>query len=334
VAIGLPLLLLGLTASASAGLGQERTRPASGPEAPAAPAADRLARYEYAQVHMGVKTRLVVYAPDERTAADACRAAYARVAALEDVFSDYRPDSELTRLCAAPAGKPVKVSEDLFVVLERAQELAEATDGAFDVTVGPYVRLWREARKVGKLPPADALAEAKARVGWRHVRLDPAARTVTLAVAGMRLDLGGIAKGYAGDAAIAVLRERGVPRALFEAGGDIVAGEPPPGTDGWTVAAIDPDAPAGTRERKLTNAAMSTSGDTEQYVEIDGRRYSHVVDPRTGLGVTTRAMATVVAPTGFTTDPLATAACVLDRPAAERLVARYGATLYLRQSAD
>src|SRR5262249_54467100 len=153
------------------------------------------------------------------TADKAARAAYARAAELNDVMSDYKATSELMRLCSKAGGEPVKVSDDLFVVLERAQEVARRSGGAFDVTCGPVVRLWRLARRTGKMPDADDLAKAKAVVGHDKVTLDPKARTVRLAKAGMKLDLGGIAKGYAADQMLAALGKNGVTRALVAAGG-------------------------------------------------------------------------------------------------------------------
>lgn len=298
----------------------------------AAPRRDRPPeRYEFAQLHMGVKVRLVVYARDEPAATRACRAAFARFAELEQILSDYRPDSELMRLCARAGGEPVRVSRDLYTVLSHAMALARRSEGAFDPTVGPVVALWRTARKAGRLPPDDALRQARALVGWRHLRLEAAPRTARLALPGMRLDLGGIAKGFAADAALAALKQHGVSRALIEAGGDIVVGDAPPGQEGWRieVPGIGPDGAA--RTLVVANQAVSTSGDTEQFVEIDGRRYSHVVDPRTGLGLTTRVAATVVARRGLLADGLSTTACVLGPEKGPALVASYpGAVVYLR----
>jgi len=279
---------------------------------------------------MGVQVRLVVYASSKPAAQAACEAAFARVAELEDVFSDYRPTSELMRLCARAGGPPVRVSDELMFVLQRAQELSKRSDGAFDVTVGPYVQLWREARKTKQMPSPEALAAARDKVGWRLVRIHPDRKTVRLAVPGMKLDLGGIAKGYAGDEAMRVLRANGIDSALFEAGGDIVVGEPPPGERGWK---IELPENAATEQRSLTlsNAAVSTSGDTEQFVEIDGKRYSHVVDPRTGIGLTDRVAATVMAKDGITSDSLSTAACVMGPEKGRQLVEGYGAKAYIKK---
>jgi thiamine biosynthesis lipoprotein len=291
--------------------------------------APALKRFHYAQIKMGVQARLVVYAPDEATAERACTAAYQRVSALEDSMSDYRPRSELLQLCARAGSGPVKVSEELFYVLKKARELSEKTDGAFDVTVGPLVQLWRAARKTGKLPSAAALEQAKQLVGWRTLVLDERSGTVNLTKPGMRLDLGGIAKGYAGDQVLAVLKSFGITRALFEAGGDIVVGDPPPGKTGWP---IDVENPIGSAGRlKLANCAISTSGDTVQFVEIGGTRYSHVVDPRTGLGLTSHYAATIIAPAGIDSDALSTAACVLGPDAAGPILKAYAARGWIRR---
>lgn len=256
---------------------------------------------------MGVDTGLIVYAANEPQAREGCRAAFERLAELEDVMSDYRPTSELMRLCAQSGDGPVKVSEDLWRVLSFGQEVADRSGGAFDMTVGPLSKLWRAARKSGKLPEASAVAEAKSRVGYEKLILDPKERTARLTVKGMTLDLGGIAKGDAGDQAIQVLRKHGIRSALYAAGGDIVASDAPPGEQGWRIAM--PMKKEGILH--AANCAVSTSGDTNQYLEIGGKRYSHVVDPRTGYGLTTHRMVTVIAPDGLTSDPVSKAAAML-----------------------
>jgi FAD:protein FMN transferase len=288
--------------------------------------AQLLEQYQYTEIHMGVPVRIVVYAPNSDTAERACRAAFARFAALEDIFSDYRPTSEMMRLCEKADGPPVPVSPELFLVLQRAQTLAAQSDGAFDMTVGPLVQLWRAARKEKRLPSLTALREAKSRVGWWRIVLDAKARTVRLLLPGMRLDAGGIAKGYACDEAQKELKRHGITRALVEAGGDIVVSGPPPGQSGWKIA-VD------ARTWTLANRAVSTSGDTNQFVEIGGKRYSHIVDPRTGLGLTDRIAVTITAPDGITSDSLSTAVSVLGEAKGRALIARYpGVTAFVRSA--
>ena len=274
---------------------------------------DTPARYEFTETHMGCDFKIVLYSPDAATARRASRAAFARIGALDASLSDYEPDSELMRLCARAGGPPVAVGDDLFFLLQRSRSMYERSGGAFDVTIGPVVRLWRRARRDRKLPTAENLARARALVSSDLMTLDPEARTVRLAKPGMKLDLGGIAKGYASDEAVKVLRRLGCPSALVAGAGDIVAGDPPPGRDGWTVAVapLDRGGTAPARTLLLRNAAVSTSGDSERYVEIQGTRYSHIVDPKTGLGVVDRCSVTVVASDGATADALDTSVYIL-----------------------
>ncbi len=289
----------------------------------------RLERFEYRQVHMGLQVRILLYAPNENAAFDAAKAAFSEISRLDAVMSDYRPDSELMKLVQRADREPVRVSRDLFNVLNQAQTLAEQSDGAFDVTIGPLVRLWRTARRDERLPDPARIDSARALVGWRGLVLDSAAQTVRLNRPGIQIDLGGIAKGYAVDRAFASLRARGVTRALIEFGGDYRLGDPPPGTDGWDVEIAHAD--SAHRFMRLQNVAVASSGDTEQYVEVDGVRYSHVVDPRTGIGLTTRIAATVIAPVGITADALATALTVTTPEQRGKLLENYPAVLtYLR----
>ena len=263
---------------------------------------------------MGVPFRITLYAPDEPSAKVAAEAAFERIALLNAVFSDYDPDSELSRLSRSSGqGRAVPVSRELWRVLEAAQALAEQTEGAFDVTCGPLVNVWRRARRKGELPAEALLAEMKARVGWRKMRLDPAAQTVELTVEEMRLDCGALAKGCAVDAALALLKARGIASALVAGSGDLAASGPPPGQPGWKIEVATLDGPGAPQPQVvlLRENAIATSGDAFQRLEIGGRRYSHIVDPRTGLGLTDHSLVSVLAPDCGTADRLATAVSVL-----------------------
>ncbi|MDB5307596.1 MAG: FAD:protein transferase [Gemmataceae bacterium] len=275
-------------------------------------------RFEFESKHMGTTFRIVLYAGERGAAEKAAKASFARVADLDGIMSDYKKDSELMRVCAKSAtavGEPVRVSEDLFHVLSKAEEMSKASDGAFDVTVGPVVQLWRHARRTQQLPEKEELAAALSKVGYRNVKLDPKDRTVQLLTPGMQLDLGGIAKGYAADEALKVLRRQfGITRAMVAAYGDITCGDPPPEKEAWTVDIAPIARGQKPRTLKLANAAVSTSGDLEQFVEIDGVRYSHIVDPKTGLGLTGRRSVTVIAKRGVTADSM-TKAVMLMPPA-------------------
>ncbi len=290
-----------------------------------------LERQEYARIVMGVEARIILYGPDETTGCAAAGRAFDRLLALDTIMSDWRDDSELSELCRRAGTGPVHVSEDLFTVLERAQEVSVASDGAFDVTVGPCVRLWRQARAQGRLPDDAARAEAAGRSGWRLLHLDTATRRVTLDRPGMQLDLGGIGPGYAAGEVVEVLAEAGFDRALVDIGGDIVAGAPPPNEPGWRIA-VETAGPGPAPVVHLARGAISQSGDTGQFIEIEGVRYSHIVDPATCAGLTNRLRVTVQAPDGATADALATAVSVLGAERGRALVARFpGASVRLEE---
>ena len=219
---------------------------------------------------MGTRFSVVCHAGDRAAAELAAGAAFAKAEEVNAVASDYLPDSELTRLSAKPVGVPVPVSAMLFDLLAHSRRIAEATGGAFDPTLGPITKLWRETRASGHLPAAETLAAARAASGWRHFTLDPEARTVTLLRENMAFDLGGIAKGYAADLMLESLAAAGIRQALVTAGGDIRIGAPPPGRKGWNVALKTFDLGKNDEVLILSNAAVSTSGDLHQSVQIEG----------------------------------------------------------------
>lgn len=264
--------------------------------------------------------------PDPALARRAAERAFATAEEINAVASDYIANSELLEFCRRPHGQPVELSPLLFRLLAEAREIAEASEGCFDPTIGPLTRLWRETRRRGRLPDPEILAAARDAVGWEHLRLDPASRQASLARAGMRLDLGGIAKGQAADAMLATLRQHGVGRALVTAGGDVRAGRPPRDQDAWRVAVRALDEPGAEEILDLADAAVSTSGELHQFVEIDGVRYSHIIDPATGLGLTRPVAATVIAPRATLSDPLATACCTAPAARAREIALAAGAS--------
>lgn len=296
-------------------------------------------RFEAVEPHMGTLVRITLYAPDEQAARTAFAAAFDRIRALDRALSDYQPDSELNQLTTRAVGRPVRISEDLFTVLTASQKLAEATDGAFDVTLGPVVRLWREARRTQRLPDATALQAAAARTGLGKLHLDARARTALLDIPGMALDLGAIGKGYAASEAVATLTRIGTRRALVAISGDLAFSDAPPGRRGWRVGvhALDQTVTDIPQTIELTHAAVSTSGSSEQSVEIGGRRYSHVIDPRSAMGLTDDVTVTVVAPHGVDADGLDTAIGLVGPARGLPLLDRYpgsAALIVTRQGAS
>jgi len=274
-------------------------------------------RFEFEGIEMAVPIRIVLYADDTQTAKKAADAALARFHDLNQCLSDYDEKSEIRRFCDLSApGEFVRVSDDLWHCLRLAVHHAEISDGAFDPTVGQVVSLWRTARKLHRLPPEKRLREVLDTVQWRSIQFDEARQAVAISEHGakrhVRIDLGGIAKGYAIDEALRTMRFFGVTRVLLDAGGDLGLGDPPPGKEGWTIAVT----PLEKGEKPtdfwtLKNCGVANSGDMYQFVEIQGKRYSHIVDPKTGVGLTNRLTVSVIAPTAADADALASAVSVL-----------------------
>ena len=283
---------------------------------------------------MGVQSRITVYSWDPAAARDAAAEAFDRINALEAAFTDYRKDSELSRLSDHAGKGPLPVSDDLLSILSLAKELSQASNGAFDITVGRSVALWRQARRSASLPPQADLDSALATVGSQHLILDRASQSASLLRPGTRLDLGGIGKGFAAQAALDLLRSKGLSSACVAIAGDVAVGDPPPGQTGWRVAADSEQPGATPLVLLLANAAISTSGDTEQFVEINGQRFSHVLDPRTGIGLPHRRSVTVVADRGELADALSTAACVLGESASAELLAKHRAAAVFTTATD
>ncbi len=269
-----------------------------------------LKRFEYSLPRMGTMFRIEMYSADAAQASKAAEAAFARAEELEQIMSDYRPDSELMRVAREGAEAPFPVSSDLYDVLAKSIWTSELSGGVFDVSIGPVVNIWRAARKSGRLPDPRDIAKAKALVDYRNIELDPTHHTVFLKRAGMLLDLGAIGKGYAADQMLAVLESQGIRQAMVQAGGEVVVGEPPPGSSGWKVGVDSADADAGGGAPctlLLRTAAVSTSGDEHQFLELNGHRYSHVIDPATGWALEGESSTTVIAKESVTADALCTA---------------------------
>ncbi|MGQ9505214.1 MAG: FAD:protein FMN transferase [Thermogutta sp.] len=270
-------------------------------------------KWTWESVEMAAPLRIICYYPEEESAKMAMRKAVERIRELNNVFSDYDTTSEVRRLCeTAGLGRKVRVSDDLWRLLEISLNISQQTDGAFDVTVGPLSRLWRRARMSKEMPPAWRFEEAKQVVGYQLVKMDPVNRTVELLRPGMRLDFGAVAKGYAIDAALAVMQAQGVTSALVDLGGDIGLGDPPPDRPTWNVgvAPLEPGQPPSIFVR-TGRCGIATSGDRYRFVVIAGQRYSHIIDPRTGVGLTEQSEVTVIAPNATLADTLATAVTVL-----------------------
>jgi thiamine biosynthesis lipoprotein len=255
---------------------------------------------------MGTMFQIKLYAPDEQSAKAAFQSAFARITQLDNELSDYKPDSELNLATKAAASHPVHISDDLAAVLTTSQQISEETSGAFDVTIGPLTRLWRQARKDHQVPSPEAIHQAQSRCGYRKLHLDPKSQTMTLDSPNMQLDLGAIAKGYTADEALQVITKLGIHSALVAASGDLAFSDAPPGQTGWKIGIGSSN-----RVLLLTNLAVSTSGASEQFLESGGKHYSHIINPVTGMGLLNDITVTAISRHGLLADGADTAASVL-----------------------
>ena len=271
------------------------------------------------RIIMGTFSRVVVMAPSEAVGQKCIAAAFERQRRVDELMSYHIPDSELNQVNRQAYEKPVPVSAETFEVLERAKEFSTLSGGAFDVTVGPLGDLWHAAGEANVVPAEEEIARARSKVGYEKLLLDPEARTVRFAVEGMRLDLGGIAKGYAIDESVRAMKQHGALGGMVDIGGDVMCfGTPPKGRETWVVGVQDPSvAPDDLATNKLlmtlkvTDAAVTTSGDYRRFVRIQGEKESHIMDSRSGHGANKLVSVTIIAPDATGADALATAVSVL-----------------------
>lgn len=267
---------------------------------------------------MGTFARIIAVAADSRTAKKCIEAGFEQIESVDDSMSDYKADSELSRVNRQAHERAVKVSEPLFEVLQKSAAFSRQSGGAFDITVGPLVDLYRSAEKKGAAPSKNEIAEAKSKVGFEKLKLDEQNRTVKFAVDGMRLDLGGIAKGYAIDKAVEAMQRCGAVGGMVDIGGDIRCFGVPKDEDKWLIGLQDPSGTeAGISTGKLlltlelADAAVATSGDYRRFVLIDGKKYSHIIDRETGTGVEGLSSVTIICKNATEADALATAVSVM-----------------------
>ena len=269
---------------------------------------------------MGTDFSLTFYAPSSELAARAAAAAFERVEQLNWIFSDYLEDSEVTKLSAtAGSGRRIAVSNDLWYLLKYAKRLSRQSGGAFDITIGPLTKLWRRGVRQQEYPDAGKIARARALVNHRWVKLYPRQKKVKLKKPGMRLDFGGIAKGYAVDQAYEVLEQRfGITSAIIDGGGDLFIAAPPPDGSSWEIKNINSTSISAQHYR-----AMASSGDTYRYLQWQGKRYSHILEPSSGLGKVDSSVITVIASNTTLADALATTFTVASEAVKKKLKKKY-----------
>jgi thiamine biosynthesis lipoprotein len=278
--------------------------------------------FHEARPAMGTTVEILLYASTRDRAAELFEAAFQEIERVEAALSTYRSTSEISRINTTAAHRPVVTDPEVFGLIARALEYGRRTGSAFDVTVGPLMKAWGFFLGDGHYPSADDLSEARAKVGWQHVALDSAQRTIRFLTPGLELDLGGIGKGFALDCAARVLRRHGVDSALLGAGqSSYMAIGAPPEARGWPIIVPSPHNPARALSTiQLRDRSLSTSGSNRQYFEVEGQRYSHIIDPRTAEPVTGMVQVTVIAPTATDSDALSTALFVLGREGAAALI--------------
>jgi len=267
---------------------------------------------------MGTFAHIVAIAADSNTAQRCIEAGFAQLAAIDNLMSDYKSDSELSMVNRDAFKGKVRVSGQLFEVLQKSVEFSRDSSGAFDITVGPLVDLWHKAGEANCVPAASEIAYVRSRVGYEKLILDSNDGTVHFAVDGMRLDLGGIAKGYAVDMAAQAMQKCGALGGMVDAGGNIrLFGCPPQGKDCWLIGLQDPAEARDLNSSKpllvlkLNNISIATSGDYRRFVTIGGKKFSHIIDTNTGCSSRGLSSVTIIAPDAVNADALSTAVTVM-----------------------
>ena len=247
-----------------------------------------LQRFEFEHQQMGTQFKIILYSKSITTAQNIANQCFKKVDTYNHIFSDYQETSELNLLSAsAGTHKKIKVSRPLWTILRKSNQYAKKSQGAFDITIGPLSKLWRSMFRRSEIFDGVKINSAKAKTGFHKMKYYPLSKRVKLTQKGMRLDLGGIAKGYTVDAMVKIIRQAGIQQFLVDGGGDLYVGNAPPNKKGWTVHLVITDDKGEGIEQNLLleNTAIASSGDTYRYLEHKGKRYSHIIDPRTGYGI-------------------------------------------------
>lgn len=293
----------------------------------------QLKRFSFDEPKMGSPFNIVLYHSDSMQAVNLAKQCFNLVDSFVFIFSDYIDSSELSKLSASATvnAKPVGVSPAMLDILVVSKMAFEKSNGAFDITIGPLIKFWRNARRAKEFPSDEAVQKKRSLIGFSQLLIDTVHKTATLSQPGMQLDLGGIAQGYIAQKVIDFLTSQQVNHALVNVSGDIVMSNAPPGSKGWTVGINVPETTDELLPQtlQLQNIAVTTSGDAYQFIEHRGKRYSHIIDPRTGYGVTSQRNVTVIAHNGTTADWLATACSILSIKKAKKLAAKFGAQVLI-----
>lgn len=271
-------------------------------------------RFSFSQEKMGSPFNIILYETDSVTANQRAASCYVLIDSLNKIFSDYDPESELNKLAfSAKADSFIKLSEPLSELIWKSKQAWEISNHAFDISVGVLSKLWRQARKSGIFPLENEVQQALLKTGFEKIAIDTLRRSVKFLIKDMQLDVGGIAKGYIAQQCAEYLKFMGTKNFLLDAGGDIVAGEAPDETKGWKIGINQLNSGTYILQKKLTlvNTSVATSGDIYQYLEHKGKRYSHIINPLSGYGITQIRNVTVIAKDGTTADWMASACSIV-----------------------
>lgn len=271
--------------------------------------AQNLIKYEFSEVHMGTLFRIVLYTESSEKAEAASRHAFDRVKELNKVFSDYLEDSELSQISENAFNKELSVSDDMWHLLNLSDDFYQKSNGSFNAAMGPLTKLWRRAIRRQEMPEKSAILQALKYSHWEDVILNKKAKTVLLKKEKMRLDMGGIAKGFAIDEAYKTLVQHGISIALVDGGGDIMAGDPPPHQKAWHIKLTRDEH---VEDHFMSNEAIASSGAKYKSIEHQGKIFSHIIDPFTGYGISAPKTVNVNAKSCVLADAAATALSVIN----------------------
>ena len=291
----------------------------------------QLKRFEFTENKMGSPFRIIFYHSDSLSALLLPKECYLLVDSLDHIFSDYTLTSEVGRLTQLRPYQEQQVSDELFSMIMYAKRAWSMSHKSFDITIGALTHLWRKAKAEGRFPSQEEIKAAKKLTGFKNIILDPVKQTIAFKKQGIQLDFGGIVKGYAAQRVTGFLRSNRVPIALVDAGGDIVVSDPPPFKEGWSIAINLPESEfeLWNKNLELKKCAVATSGNVYRFILHDGKKYSHIIDPKTGYGVTSQRNVTVICKEGGAADWLATACSILPIRKALRLAKEAGAGLLI-----
>lgn len=291
----------------------------------------QLKRFEFSKNKMGSSFNLIFYHTDSIEAIRLAGECFSLADSLNNIFSDYSTESEVSKLALQRNKNDLKISDELFKMIPASKEAWKRSKKTFDITIGPLTQLWRKTKNDKRFPDSAEIIKAKQSTGFENLIINEKSKTISFKKPGMRFDFGGIVKGYAAQRVIDLLKTKNVTIALADAGGDIAMSNPPPGKDGWIVGINVPESESELWDKKLElkNCAVATSGDVYRYTIHDGKKYSHIIDPRTGYGITSQRNVTVIAKDGTTADWLATACSILPIEKALALAKKENAALFI-----